>query len=114
MKTIRDINKLLKENTMYFVLENYFWKNKIRKIKKIEYDRYKDTPKSLNIWNFYLLYDDEKNGVKDISEWILYDEYKETWILFIYDRLKRLIKEWKHVFYTDRVQYATDWTANDY
>lgn len=112
--TLKDINKLLKNNDMYFLVPNwtFSWKDEEFKIKKIEYDR-----KSNRIYdpenrgNFYLLYDDE---VGNISEWIMYDENKQSGLWFLYTRIQRLIEEWKKVFYTTWTEFATDWTQFDF
>lgn len=112
--TLKDINKLLKENSLYFIINNYTfnWKDEEFKIKKIEYDRESNRiydPE--NRWNFYLMYDDE---IENISEWIMYDENKQSWLWFLYTRLQRLIEEWKKVFYTSKTEFATDWTQFDF
>lgn len=90
MKTIRDINKLLKENTIYLKLS--FWEK--ARIKKVEFDSENKRfwNKVYDFWAFYLMYD--CNWVENISEWILYWINKNEWIEKIYNDFQKIINIW--------------------
>lgn len=114
--TLKTINNIFKKSDFYFIIDSYFWKPWKFRIKKIEYDR--KTPHNTewtrfdNRGNFYLIYDWE--DIKDISEGILYDEDKNHWLDFLFDRLNQLQKDKKQVFYTTRSRFATCGTAYDF
>lgn len=90
MKTIRDINKLLKNYQFYIQLP--FWDT--WKIKKVEFDsedkRFKNWVK--DYWAFYLIYD--CNWVENVNEWILYWVKKSKWIEKIYDSFDAIKNIW--------------------
>lgn len=90
MKTIKNINKLLKENTIYLKLP--FWEK--ARIKKIEFDSENKRfwNKVYDFWAFYLMYD--CNWVENISEWILYWINKNEWIEKIYNDFQKIINIW--------------------
>lgn len=93
MKTIRSINKLLKEYDIYFQLPF----NEIARIKKVEFDsenkRFWNWVK--DIWAFYLIYDSD--WVENISEWVLYWENKNEWIEKLYNNFEFIKNLWLHI-----------------
>ena len=90
MKSIRELNKFLKNNILYLSLP--FWER--ARIKKVEFDS--ENKRFWNwvndIWAFYLIYD--SNWVENISEWILYWVEKNEWIEKIYNDLNEIKSYW--------------------
>lgn len=90
MKTIRELNKFLKDNSFYINLSF----NQKARIKKVEFDsenkRFWNWVK--DIWAFYLIYD--WDWVENISEWVLYWIDKNEWIKKLYDNFEFMKKIW--------------------
>ena len=107
MATIRNLNKLLKDNLLLYSMELYNDNNRLFRVKKIIYK-----PEEKDRGNFYFLFD--SGGYENIEEGLLWYVSKDYWVRYLEGIINQKIKDNKKVFYGSHCKFATEWTINDF